>query len=508
MSTAVAVDPQAFARAHPAGYAALASRGKWRAPAHIRYLCGLLVKVWSGEIPRLAISCPPRHGKSLLVSQYFPGWWLGTRPTDSVILTSYQERLVRKWSRRVRDDLAQWGPSLWGHGPHPRASTSAWDMLRDMQRLGGGLDAVGTGGALTGKGAHLLICDDLFKGAGEAGSDAIRESVWDWFTSEALTRLEAGLSACVVVFTRWHHDDVIGRLMRAQDEDKDHVPWTFVNLPALAIENDPLGRKPGEALWPERFPVERLDKIRREVGPYVWEALYQGHPTPAEGGMFKKSWMRYYDLSGSGTSAVVRVSGRGEARVDGLRRFATCDLATSKKSTGDYTAIAIWGYHPGWSTLMLLDMVHGRIDGPDLVPTFRREIEHWGLSLVFVERAGYQLAALQEITRAQQEGLPVVEIKPEGDKVARAMPMTAMLEGGRMLFPRGARFLAEMESELLAFPRDVHDDMVDALAYGTLVCGRFADGQVAKYAPKRPDPPSSGGRGMGGRGDGRWRIGR
>src|SRR5688572_27886744 len=196
----------------PAAYAKLASRGQWRTAPHLEFICDHLVRLWRGEIKRLAISVPPRHGKSLLVSQYFPGWWLGTRPADNVILTSYQERLTRRWSRKVRDDLALWGPKIWGHGPHARASVSSWDVWKGGTRTGGSLDAVGTGGALTGKGAHLLVVDDPFKGKSEADSATIRENVWTWFQSEALTRLEAGNSAALLVFTRWHHDDLAGRL--------------------------------------------------------------------------------------------------------------------------------------------------------------------------------------------------------------------------------------------------------------------------------------------------------
>lgn len=457
----VNVSPGA-ARNHPAYYARLASRGQWKTAPHLERICGLLLDLWAGKIKRLAISVPPRHGKSLLISQYFPGWWLGTRPSDQVIISSYQERLVRKWSRKVRDDLAQWGPTLWGHGPHARASTMAWDMWKNGQRTGGSLDAVGQGGALTGKGAHLLICDDLFKGKQEADSATIRENVWDWFTSEALTRIEAGRSACCVVFTRWHFDDVIGRLEASQERGELREPWTFLNLPAIAGENDPIGRKPGEALWPERFPVERLESIRAEVGPHVWQSLYQGRPVPEGGSMFKREWLRYYSrLNGS-----IRFPDKaGTIEHRELVRYMTCDLAASTKTSADYTVLAVWGLHHATRRLVLLELFRARIEGADLVSKIRDVASAWAVSTVWMEKTGFQLTVVQQAERA---GLPVRELHADRDKVSRALPATAAFEQGRVFFPTGAQFIGELESELLMFPA-AKDDQVDALAYGVIV---------------------------------------
>jgi predicted phage terminase large subunit-like protein len=484
----------AAARQHPAYYARLVSGGKWRAPRHIQELCRLLVDVWAGKLKRLAISCPPRHGKSLLISQYFPGWWLGTRPTNNVILTSYQERLVRRWSRKVRSDLATWGPKLWGHGPAKNASTASWEVLRGGLPAGGAMDAVGTGGALTGKGAHLLVCDDLFKGKQEADSEAIRENVWDWFTSEALTRLEPG-GAAVVVFTRWHFDDVIGRLEASQRRGDLLEPWTFVNLPALAVENDPLGRVPGEALWPERFPVERLEAIRQEVGPHVWQSLYQGAPVPAAGQAFKREWLRYAEVVGD---KIVFPDGR-TAALEQCFRFGTVDLAVSTKTSADYTVMQAWAVVKDMPALVLLEQRRARIEGPDLVPALEALTDAWGLAVLEVEAAGFQLAITQQARRA---GLPIRELKPDKDKIARAQPATAAFSAGQVWLPKGRTWLADFETELLQFPSAAHYDQVDAMAYAVLVFQRFLrfgrgdDGN--RYESKQPKGPAGP----------RWRIGR
>jgi predicted phage terminase large subunit-like protein len=460
------------------------------------------LKLWRGEIKRLAISVPPRHGKSVLISQYFPAWWLGTRPADQVIIASYQERLVRKWSRKIRDDLAQWGPRIWGHGPHPRASTTAWDVWRGSKRTGGSLDAVGQGGALTGKGAHLLICDDLFKGKQEADSESIRENVWDWFTSEALTRLEAGNSACCVVFTRWHFADVIGRLEDQQRRGDTLEPWTFLNLPALAEDGDPLGRAPGEALWPARFPVSRLEAIRQEVGPHVWQSLYQGRPVPAEGSLFRQCWIRYAEVLGD---RIVFPDGRSVA-LEQCYRFGSVDLAVSTKDSADYTVMQAWAVARDIPALVLLEQRRARVEGPDLVPCLEAITDAWSLQALEVESQGFQLAITQAARRA---GLPIREIKPDRDKVARAQPAAAAFSAGQVYLRAGASWLPDYETELLQFPAGRHDDQVDATSHAVLFFQRFLrfgakplpdggggnDGQT-RYEKRKP-----------GRGPG-WRFGR
>lgn len=481
------------AAAHPVAWAMYASHGRWTPARHLVRLGELALDLFAGRKRRLVISMPPRHGKTEFLCRYLPTWWLGRRPEARVIECSYGEALTVESSRVARDLFAEHAGNVFGVRTYHRASVKAWDVYRpDGRRTGGSLRAVGKGGALTGRGADFLICDDLIRDSQEAGNSTLRQSAWDWFQSVPLTRLEPG-GCAVVVMTRWHHDDIVGRLIAQQDRGQAGEAWDVLNLPALAGEGDPLGRPPGEALWPERYPVAELEKIRRDVGPYVWEALYQGRPTPLSGGVFKREWIRYYDLIGD----VVRVPGRGESRMVEWRRFATCDLSTSTKTSGDYTAIACWAYHPVHQVLVLLDMLRERIPPPEIVPTLRGLIERWGLVTVWVERAGYQLAALSMIKDAQQEQLPVREIHPEGDKVTRAMPLAAALEGARVFFRAGAPWLGDLEEELLAFPlaRGGHDDQVDALAYGAIVASRFR-----ALGTRRPSARDGG--------EGRWLIGR
>lgn len=473
------LDPRAIAaaRANPCAWAKLVTGGEFEASRHLRYVGEQLLRVARGEIRRLAVSLPPGHGKSWLISRFFPGWWLGSRPKDRVIVVSMSEGLSATWSARTRDDLAAWGPAVFGTRVWGKAKATRWSMLEPNPPYlptGGGLFASGIDGTITGNRANLICFDDLYRDLREANNATLREAYYETYRSAVVTRLLPG-GAVVLLMTRWHDDDLIGRVIAAVKRGEGGIPWTVVNLPAIAEagEADPLGRAPGEALWPEWYDLDELGPKRAEVGPIVWQALYQGKPMPAGGGMFKRTWLRYYDLI---LDKVVKI-GAEEMDVDDLTRFATCDLSVSSRTDGDYTAIAVWAWHRSSNRLFLLDMIRDRIPGPELVPTVRQIVEKRKLFVVFVERAGYQLSALAMITAAQREGLPLREIKPEGDKVTRALPLTAALEGARLFLPRGAPWLGTLEHELLTFP-GAHDDQVDALSYGVIAASTFIQAPV------------------------------
>lgn len=518
-----------MARAHPVAWAMYASGagevdergrvnpGDWRRSRHLEHLADLLVQVAQRKIKRLCVSMPPRHGKSELISKYYASWLMGARPRSRVVVASYGAELTKQWSGAARDLLSEYGEEVFGATAWDRAKAAEWWTLDPLgSRMGGNFYAVGKGGALTGRGADDLIIDDLFKDAAEANSPTLREHAWQWLTSAALTRLEPD-AACVIVSTRWHHDDHIGRLEAAQERG-EISGWTFLNLPAIATTADELGRQPGDALWPERFALEDLARIRSEVGAYVWEALYQGRPTPSEGGFFKRSWMHGYKLEGDR----VVVEGRGSLPVDGLRRFATVDLAASAKASADYTVAMVWGYAPEWGILFLLDVFRERVEGPALVPLLKGVRDRWALAVLFVERIGFQLTLIQA---ARAAGLPIREVRPDGDKVSRALPATARMEAAEILFPLGAPFMPELERELLEFPRGTHDDQVDALAYAARVFedlrrggGGSQDGGGGGgggYTPRGGGGDSYKPRGgsdpygrRGGGGGGGWKIGR
>jgi len=395
---------------------------------------------------------PPRHGKSELCSVYLPAWYLGSYPERRIILASYESDFAASWGRRVRDVLEQHGHLF---GVSLRADSAAayrWDL----DGYTGGMIAVGVGGAATGRGADLFIIDDPVKSPEEAQSQTMSRRIWDWYRGVARTRLEPG-GAMLLIMTRWSEDDLAGRLLA----DLDGEAWEVLNLPAIAEDNDPIGRVPGEALWPERFPLSELQATRKALGSYLWSALYQGRPAPLDGNVFRRSWFRYWTPMGDSYQL------EPDSRVipaNSCRRFITVDLAVSEKQSADYTVAAVWAVTKN-QDLLLLDRIRKRIPGPDQIPLLRRLYDQWAPDTIGIEAVAYQLSIIQH---ARRDGLPVKELKPDRDKVSRALVAAARLEGGTLYWPATAPWLDEWENELLLFPNSRHDDQVDTLAYAAI----------------------------------------
>lgn len=398
---------------------------------------------------------PPRHGKSEFISKYFPAWFLGTFPDRRVILAGHEADFAMTWGRKVRDLLQEFGPSVFGVGVR-RDSTAAnrWTVDKHM----GGMDTAGVGGSITGKGSDLLVIDDPIKNAKDANSKTFRDSLWDWYTSTAYTRIEPHGSV-ILVMTRWHADDLGGRIKL---NETDLEPWVHLHLPAFAMPGDVLGRHEGAALWPERYNEKVLEDRRQILGSYWFSALFQGLPQPAEGGQFKRSWFRYWRREGD----YIRLLGPDEGvsklvRLADCRRFGIMDLAFSLKKSADYTAISAWAVTPD-SDLILLDLHRDRIEGPGLVPAARRMVERHDLPYIGIEATAAQLAVVQS---ARRSGLTVRALRAETDKVSRAQIATVRCEAGQVYFPAQAPWLGDFETELLSFPTGAHDDMVDTLLY-------------------------------------------
>lgn len=458
------------ARAHLLGWASYVDP-TYRRPRHIWLLSDYLMRVERGEISRLIVEMPPRHGKSETTTVKFPAWYLGRHPDRRVIIASHTQTLAARFSMRARNDYAQYAPEVWGTGVSADSSAMhRWDVDDPQAAPGqppGGMIAAGVGGPITGQGAHLAIIDDPVKGAEDANSRVQRDALWDWYRFVLRTRLMPG-GAIVLVLTRWHEDDLAGRLLRAAADDPTADQWTVLRLPAIAEEDDPLGRAPGQALWPEQYDEAALAAIQASVGTYVWAALYQQRPQPAGGGIFRREHFRYFREEGG---LYVLTDGETVKRVkpEECRRFATVDLAASTKETADYTVVSTWAMTPD-KDLLLLDVIRARMEGPDQVPLLEAAYARWRHGYIGVERVAYQLTLIQA---ARRKGLPVRELIADRDKVARALPAAARMEAHSVYFRAGAPWLGALEDELLAFPTGEHDDQVDTLAYAALevVCG-------------------------------------
>jgi hypothetical protein len=244
---------------------------RWQAPRHLQVLNRCVLDLFDGQLgtDALLVKMPPRHGKSEFCSGWTPAWFLTRNPEKSVILTSNEHEFTCSWARKARmryGDIGRFGVE-WGFG---RKNTQAeWETNK-----GGVCYAAGVGGNVTGRGSHLLICDDLVKNSEEAQSQAFRDKAWDWFRSTAYTRLEPG-GKLIAIGTPWHRDDPIARI------EQELNPYV-IEFPAIAREQDILGRNPGDPLWPERFDSAALERRRLVLGPYWWGALYQLRPSSHE----------------------------------------------------------------------------------------------------------------------------------------------------------------------------------------------------------------------------------
>jgi predicted phage terminase large subunit-like protein len=407
--------------------------------------------------PRLMLFMPPRHGKSTLASVGFPAWHLGRHPEHEFISCSYSGSLAMGFSRKVRGLLREEGyKSAFKTRLDPQSqSAEAW-----LTTVGGGYVAAGVGGGITGKGAHILVIDDPVKNRDDAESQNARDSAWDWYTSTAYTRLAPG-GGVLVILTRWHDDDLAGRLLKAAADNGEQ--WEVVNYPARA-EVDEEFRQQGEALHRERYDEEALARIEKAVGPRDWSALYQQNPVADDGDYFTRDMIQYYD--------------RDEVDEERMRYYCAWDLAIGKNDRNDYTVGIVVGVDE-YDQMFVMDMVRGRFDGFELVEQILDLYESWKPSIIGIEKGHIEMALGPFLEkRVRERGLYEAYFKDlktgRRDKEARARAIQGRMQQGMVFLPRDEEFTGPLVAELLRFPNGVHDDQVDALAWIGLMMTEFS----------------------------------
>jgi predicted phage terminase large subunit-like protein len=427
---------------------------------HLDVLDKALQDVSEGKIKRLIVAMPPRHGKSERVSKKFPAWHVGRNPNDEIILASYSIDLSRGFSRIARDTLIEHQDVFGVEIDRNNQSAESWTIAGHR----GGVTAAGVGGPITGRGAKIAIVDDPVKNAEEANSEVMREKIWEWYQSTLYTRLTPD-GRIIIVMTRWHEDDLVGRLLKKEREEIEEGThtgdrWTVINFPAIAEEDDYLGRKPGEPLWPEfGFDLQRLSQIRQDVGSYVFNALYQQRPSAAEGTIFKREYFRYFSEQTIGNQQYFVLHGDVERRYrkESLWCFQTVDTANSTKTINDYFVVSTWYVTPEHD-LLLYDVYRTHIEGPDQKPLMRELRNRYRPRFQAVEDKTFGTNLIQEMRR---EGMTVRPIKVDKDKVTRSLVIAARYEVGMVYHREGAPWLTDYEDELLSFPRGKNDDQVD-----------------------------------------------
>jgi predicted phage terminase large subunit-like protein len=448
-------DQLAMAFGSPGGLALHCTGGDWQPATHLLEINKRLASIALPDgCRRLVVSCPPRHGKSELMSKWLPAWFLGRFPDRSVILASYEADFASQWGRRTREIMAEHGKLFDVKIDASSKSASRWGIKGKE----GGMACAGVGGPITGKGASLLILDDVVKNAEEANSPTYRNKAWEWFRSTAYTRIEPD-GVVVVIMTRWHEDDLVGRIERLAEEGEK---WEFLNLPAIAVENDPIEREPGEALWPNRFPTERLEQIKTAVGSYWWSSLYQGKPQPSTGSIFHRDRFRYFSTVGS--SYVLREPDGSSEKiaVDACRHFQAIDTAQKTGNQNDYTVVSTFALTPK-RQLLVVDVVRDRLEVPHQWPLIKAQRARFPVEFQAIEDSGSGIGLIQT---AALEGVPLKPLKADRDKLSRAQPASVAYENGLVYHREHAPWLPDLESELLSFPVGQHDDQVDTIAYG------------------------------------------
>jgi predicted phage terminase large subunit-like protein len=430
---------------------------RYQTAAHHRLIARKLEAVERGEIKRLMISMPPRHGKSMLASEFFPAWYLGRNPDRYVIAASYGQELAEDFGRKVRNQIAD--ATFQAVFPQCKLMEDSTGAKRFNTNKGGSYFALGVGGAITGRGAHLLLIDDPVKNREEAESELMRRKVWDWYTSTAYTRLMPD-AAVVVIQTRWHEDDLSGKILK----EHAHEGWEVLKLPAVTD---------GQALWQEQYSLETLDNIRRTIGTRDWSALYQQEPAPDEGDYFKREWIRWYDPEKLPTH---------------LAFYGASDYAVTSKG-GDYTCHLVGGIDPAGNLYIPEEGYwRGQSDSLEWVDSLIALIKHFK-PVAWAEETGQIRSALDPlITKRQREERAYCyrEVFPtRGDKAVRAQTIRGRMAQGMVYLPKGAQWVDDFVSELLHFPAGKNDDQVDA--FGLL--GQLLDKMVkAKPESDKPKP--------------------
>ncbi|TWU27571.1 Terminase-like family protein [Bythopirellula polymerisocia] len=432
----------------PGSFAQIVSQGRWSPAKHLAYLDQAIVdaidQAAEENLDGLVVSMPPQHGKSMLCSHYLPAWYLGKFPDRRVILTSYEADFAASWGRKARDLLEQHG-HLFGVRVNRRSSAAnRWDL----EGREGGMTAAGVGGPITGKGAHLLIVDDPIKNDEEARSSTFREKQWQWWQSVATTRLRPG-ALMVVIQTRWHRDDLTGRILHQARDTGDR--WKVVKFPALAEEHDILGRKPGEALWPEVFTQERLEQVKATHTNYYWSSLYQQNPQ-AEGSaewpddffgpdIWFNEWPATWDckvVALDPSKGVESKFGDYSAFVmlmvsDGVL-YVDADLAVRNTTIITETAVEIQlEFRPDW---------------------FGVEVNQF-----------QELLANDLLRRGQERGImmPIYTINNQVNKLVWIRRLTPYLSRHQIRFKGGSAGAKLLVEQLRDFPNGSHDDGPDAL---------------------------------------------
>lgn len=426
---------------------------------HHRLLIAELERVARGETRRLAVFMPPGSAKSTYGSVLFPPWFMANASAN-VLAASHTTELAEKWGRRVRNLVNEHSLTL-GIRPAPdNQAAGRWALTSGAEYYAAG---VGTG--IAGFRAKLGLIDDPIRSRQDADSELIRDRIWDWYINDFRTRLVPG-AAEILIQTRWHEDDLAGRALQ-------HNEWRVISLPAIAEEDDQLGRQPGEPLWGDDAYGygAQIEELRRTTPARTWSALYQQRPAPEEGDYFKAEWLKPYE--------------KAPAR-NTLRIYGGSDYAVTADG-GDYTVHVVVGLDPE-GRMYLLDLWRGQASADKWIEAFCDLVTEWK-PVGWAEETGQIRSGVGPfLDRRQRERKAYVfreQFPTRGDKAVRAQSIRGRMALEGLYVPIGADWYPDLRSELLSFPAGKHDDQVDALG----LVGQLLDRMLSGTKPRPVEKP-------------------
>ena len=433
---------------------------------HHKIMAEAFERVASGELKRLIINMPPRHTKSEFASYLLPAWFLGQYPEKKIIQTAHTAELSVGFGRKVRnlvdsDDYKTIFPKV-----SLRADSKAAGRWSTSQ--GGEYFAIGVGGAVTGKGADLLIIDDPHsEQEGQSIDPSVFDKVYEWYTSGPRQRLQPG-GAIVVVMTRWHKRDLTGQIIKSSVQREGVDEWEVIEFPAIMPSGAPL--------WPEFWPMKELESLRNELPAPKWSAQYQQNPTSEEGALVKREWWKRWEEDDPPPCEFI---------------IQSWDTAFLKTQRADFSACTTWGvfYRPDddgvtQPNVILMDAYKERLEFPELKKTAYDFYQHWQPEAFVVEA---KAAGTPLIFELRAMGIPVAEYTPSrgNDKISRVNAVSDLFASGVIWAPE-TRWAEEGIEEFAAFPAGEHDDLVDSSTQALL---RFRQGGFVRLQSDEEDEP-------------------
>lgn len=437
LATNTTPTPEDLCRSYLLCYAAHQFERYQIAPHH-QLMARYLEAIEKREIKRLLITMPPRHGKTMLTSEFFPAWYLGRNPDHEIMFATYSKDRAQDVGLKVKSQMegVRYGEVF---STQLRSDSKSKSHLATV--TGGAFYATGVGGTITGRGANLFLMDDLIKSREDAESELSRRRVIEWYRGTAYTRLMKN-GVIILIMTRWHTHDLAGMILEEYKDD-----WVHLDMPALCVRGvDKLGRVKDDPLWPEMFSTKDLKEIRRVIGTREFTSQYQQRPIGEEGSIVKLNWFERY----------VEAPEASKFR----RIIQSWDTAYDSKSTHDPSVCTVWGELEDSSRIYLLDVWRQRAEYPMVRKSIFAMYERWPTTnKILIENRTSGKSIVKDLSNTT---LPILPVLGEGDKTVRLMTVSGMIEAGKVVLPESAPWLYEYETEICQFPLGRHDDQVDS----------------------------------------------